>query len=330
MEQIYSPQRGSALYANLVNAPPTSLFHKIHRPFIEHPADLLYQELDDVADLFIRVADAAASGTADGSEEPMLVATDQLIRTVNELYEQLYVIIKCFAEPDADSEKMTLHDFLKARNPHVHQAFLSSTKAHHEQVRVPTNALKHRAARLAPISLTNHNGVLVSGFYVRTMTGPENQRGPDPQVHARYRSTVHTAFSYNHFLLRVAGMLYLFLDKLDRALFTRRALDRVPLPPLEKILKKAAEIQAEFFPDEYDKATARISATEGRISIRYPQLPRIRTGEVPDHIVSVNAKIGNAGRATSHVHALFPYLQLTRRGEVLSGLLPDPRRRPRP
>lgn len=330
MEQIYSPQRGNALYANLVNAPPMLLFHEAHRPFIEHPADLLHQELDDIANLFVQVADAVTTGPADGFEAPVLAETEQLIRTVNELYEQLHVIIKCFSAPDADSEKMTLHDFLKTRNPHVHQAFLSSTKAHHEQVRIPANALKHRAARLAPISITNHNGVLVTGFYVRTMTGPEDQRGPDPKVHARYRGTVYTAFSYNHFLLRIAGMLYLFLDKLDRALFKQRSPARVPLPPLERVLRRASEIRVEFFPDEYDQATARISATEGRISIRYPQLPRIRPGEAPDHIMSVNARIGNVGRPVSQVHALIPYLQLTRRGEVLPGLLPDPRRRPRP
>jgi len=330
MEQKYSPQRGSALFANLTNAADEALFHQIHRPPIEHPADLLYQELEDVAKLYVEAADSAATSDPDSFESPALAATDLLIRTVNEFYEQLHVIIKCFSAPDENSEKKTLHDFLRSRNPRAHQSFMSSTKAHHEPVRLAANALKHRAARLAPIGLTNHNSVLVAGFYVRTTTGPEDQRGPDPEVHKRYRGTVHTAFSFNHFLLRVAGMIFLCLDRLDQALFNERSTARTPLPPLERVLRRASKIQAEFFPDEYDRPTARISSTETCILVRYPQLPRIRNGEFPDRMARATLQIRSTGRAKASMHSVLPYLQLMHTDKVLEGLLPEPRRRPRP
>jgi hypothetical protein len=127
-----------------------------------------------------------------------------------------------------------------------------------------------------------------------------------------YRSKVNTGISFNHFLLNVLGRVFSYMERLDAALFAASSPEADgQLASLDRLVAIAQTIEHEFFPDEYRKPFAELTAKRETKVVTFPYRYRLARGENPDKIQSVNSH-GFINPRTSRSHQMFPYLQLTR------------------
>ncbi|QQP97956.1 hypothetical protein [Lysobacter enzymogenes] len=305
-EYRYTSGQDVKLYRHLVAASENSLFHERHSKKVRHPADILSEEASDISRRFLAFQDTLRLhyGHMECAD-----ATSKLVTRLDEFYEQLVVIFKCLTPPPV-TESGRLEDALLAANRDKWMAFYGRTKSLHDPIRLAANALKHKGAKIAFARAVNHRGAEVLGFYISHIVGADDLRGPDPEVHPKYRGVVNTAFSYNNFLRAAAGRIFIYMDALDKALFKKGD----PIVPssmgfLDGLVNVASSLPGHFFPDEYAKPYTEIKKKgqlhEVKTSCRY----KCEKGENPDHIQTVG--VGAAlNQRTSTSNSFLPYLQL--------------------
>ena len=304
----YEAQLGPNLYRHLLGAPESSLFHEKHINRTRHPADILREDLESLSRPFQKLANM---GQAKISDDERAELTKNTILRLDEFYEQLQVIIKCFTPPSSFQEKGRLDDALRAGNKKAWDCFYGRTKDIHDPIRVAANALKHSGARVMFIQITNHLNVEVNGFYLSKLIGEDDQRGPDPKIHKKYRGKINTAFSFNHFLLNVVGRVHCYMHALDKALFEKSAASPAShLSIFDALIVSGSNLSLDFFPDEYANPYTEIEIN-GRFYIaKFPCRYKCRANENPDKISSVSIPI-NVNPRTNASNFMMPYLQLT-------------------
>lgn len=307
----YVSLKGHRLYRRLAAVPSAALFHEQHVPALAHPADLLLEKLAELTDLFVRLAKDIQ---ADESEERWADLTKALVLSVNEFYDQLFLIIKCLTPPGplVGQRQADVLTFLREANGAALNRFYAPTKGEHSLIRDIANVLKHQPASIATFDLVNHRGVTVKGFIVQAVIGPDDLRGPHRAIHSMYRVKVNTGISFNHLLLNIVGRVFSYMQRLDDALFTASAPEAEQrLPSLAQLATAAQAIATEFFPDEYQKPFAQISVQRETTMVKFPARYRLARGENPDRIYSVRTP-GVVNSRTFRSHQALPYLQLTR------------------
>lgn len=305
----HEAELGPNLYRHLLGAPESRLFHEKHINQTRHPADILREDLETLSRPFQRLANMAEQANISTDERAEL--TKNTILGLDEFYEQFQVIIKCFTPPSSFQEKGRLDDALRSGNKQAWDCFYGRTKNIHEPIRVAANVLKHAGAKVMFIHVTNHLNIEVNGFYLSKLIGEDDQRGPDPKVHEKYRGKINTAFSFNHFLLNVIGRVHCYMHALDKALFDKSAMSPAsPLPTFDALVVSGSHLTRDFFPDEYAKPYSKIEKS-GRFYItEFPFRYKCRTNENPDNIRNVRMPI-NVNPRTSASNFMMPYLQLT-------------------
>ncbi len=304
----HEAELGPKLYRHLLGAPESRLFHEKHINQTRHPADILREDLEALSTPFQKLANM---GQANFSDDERAELTKNTILKLDEFHEQLQVIIKCFTPPSSFQDKGRLDDALRSGNKQAWDCFYGRTKNIHEPIRVAANALKHAGARVMSIQVTSHLNVEVNGFYLSKLIGENDQRGPDPKIHGKYRGKINTAFSFNHFLLNVVGRVHSYMDALDKALFEKSAPSPAsPLSLFDALVVSGANLSRDFFPDEYAKPYTKIEIS-GRFYIAdFPSRYKCRANENPDNIRSVSIPM-NVNPRTSTSNFIMPYLQLT-------------------
>lgn len=305
----YNSVRGPKLYRHLIGTPASSLFHEKHANKTRHPADILREELQAISGKFNAIVEISRNGT---KGEDSAEKIKSFITKIDEFYEQLQVIIKCFTPPDHFEEKGRLDDALRAANRSTWQNFSGRTKNLHEPIRLAANALKHAGAKPVFVTVRNHRNVEVNGFYVSRVLGGNDQRGADPKIHKKYRGKINTAFSFNHLLSSTSGRIHCYLDALDKSIFKKKDPDPASqLIALDKLTETAAILAEDFFPDEYLNPYSKIKKDKNTYFVEFPYRYRIKPGENPDLIFEVKSKI-EINQRTSSSNSFLPYLQLTR------------------
>lgn len=307
----YVPQNGHKLYNHLAALPAGLLFHEKHGDPLAHPAEILAEKLGEVVDRFV---DLARSLGADGSELQRPELTKGLVHSLNEFYDQTFVIMKCVTAPVGASgaQQADILSFLRAANGAALGKFYGSTKREHSLIREMANVLKHQHSTIELLEVVNHHGVAVPGFTVQTVIGANDLRGPSRAIHAMYRRKVHTAFSFNHFLLNVLGRVFSYMERLDTALFAAGSNEqRHRLSALDRLISAAEPLKTEFYPDEYARPFAQLTTSRDTRVVTFPMRYRLVKGEEPDRILEVRSS-GAFSQRTSRSHQAMPYLQLTR------------------
>jgi len=303
-------QNKLSLYNNLVNADPERLYHEQHKYILAHPADILNDALKLLVDTHEKAFVSRDDDTPQFVSEP--VHLKQLIYSIDEFHDALALIIKCFTPPsETDNQNAIL--WLKEQKSNIHSSLLGATNLLHEDFKKMANRLKHDHAKIALTKLTNHNNVEVSGFYIQVAVGAENQLGPAPDIHKKYKSTVSTAFSLNHLLLRSIGFVLSCLTELNKSLFPKHLTSNNTTQHNSShffsLLKIGSKISPDFFPDEYLRSYAKIKTDNSTITIDFPFRYKKRAGENFDKIISYCSPIAINIR-TSSSNAVIPYLPL--------------------
>lgn len=307
------------LYSNLVNADSSVLYHEKHQNILPHPADILTEKLQKLTKAHKKILELSDTDIPHFVESLDHVA--QLIFSVDEFYDSLPLIIKCFTPPNGADNK-DVPRWLKHQKSKPYSRLLDGVSFFHNDFKNIANKLKHDHAEIAKTTLTNHHNIKVHGFYIRVATGENDQRGPAPEIHKKYKGTVNTAFSYNHFMLRSIGHIFNCIDNLNKALFSnQKTVKDHSESSLFSLLVTGSSVTHEFFPDEYSRPYANIKENHDKLEIEFPFRYRKKTNEHFDRIRSVNSPISVNGRTNSS-HALLPYLQLIY-PETLTSRRPD-------
>ena len=310
-EYKYVSQNGHNLYRHLAAVPASGLFHECHSAPLAHPADLLSEKLAEVVELYVRTVNEVAGS---GASAQLADLTKAMVLSVNEFYDQLFLIIHCLTppRPSTGQRQADVLSQLRESSGGVLNKFYGSTKAFHTYIRDIANVLKHQPSSIAFFQLVNHRGVVVRGFNVQVVIGPDDLRGPSRTIHPMYRVKVNTGISFNHFLLNILGRVFCYLERLDAALFNSKSPEVARrLPDLDRLVDSAQTIKHEFFPDEYRKPFAQLETRRETKVVTFPARYRLDSKENPDRIQSVDFS-GFVNQRTWRSHQVIPYLQLTR------------------
>ena len=310
-EYKYVPQNGHNLYRHLAAVPNSALFHERHSAPLAHPADLLSEKLAEVVDLYVRMANDVRGSEVSAQRADL---TKALVLSVNEFYDQLFLIIKCLTPPGllSGQRQTDVLSQLRESNGPVLRNFYAPTNGEHTLIRDIANVLKHQPSSIVLLQLVNHRGVAVQGFAVQVVIGPDDLRGPSRAIHPMYKVKVNTGISFNHFLLNVLGRVFSYMERLDAALFTATSPEvNRRLADLDRLIDAAQAIESEFFPDEYKKPYAHLATRRETKVVTFPARYRLARNENPDRIQSVSGP-GFVNQRTWRSHQVVPYLQLTR------------------
>lgn len=316
-EYKYAPSNGSSLYNHLASAEASELFHEKHSKPMAHPSDIYSEKLEQVVDLYARLVKKFTQSDEDNECCELI---KNLIEATNEFYDLHFSIIKCFTQSSIDDDdnsetQLKIINFLKKSNKEVFNKFYAPTKGEHTLVRDIANALKHQHSKIMLIDLHNFNGKKVYGFFIQTIVGTNDLRGPSREIHKMYKEQINTAFSFNHFLLNILGRIMCYSEKLDKALFSSRTSTntkkKIPSNILDKLMVSASSLQEEFFPDEYHRPFAKIKNLRDSYIITFPARYKINKKNTnTDFITNVKMHIP-INQRTSESHQFLPYLQLT-------------------
>lgn len=310
-EYKYVPKNGHKLYRHLLAVPNSDLFHELHSTPLAHPADIFYEKITEVVDLYVRLVKDVSESKTDSQRADF---TKDLVHSINEFYDQLFLVIKCLTPPKqtVGQKQADVLNQLRESNGLVLRNFYAPTKGEHNLIRNISNILKHQASSINLLTLVNHKGATVSGFTVQVVIGSDDLRGPSRTIHPMYREKINTGISFNHFLLNVLGRVFSYMERLDTALFTPASPEAdCRLPILDRLITTAETIESEFFPDEYKKPFAQLTTRRETKIVAFPYRYRLARNENPDHIQSVKIP-GVFNQRTSKSHQLLPYFQLTR------------------
>lgn len=219
-------------------------------------------------------------------------------------------IIKRLTSPQGEDNK-DITIWLKAIRSQVYTEFSGRTKAAHKIFRDISNKIKHGHVSIKTLTVENHSREDVRGFYVCSIIGDNDLRGPDNDIHKPYYGCA-TAFSYNHFILYSIGCIFEYTNHLNKILFKKQSTSKRINNDITKILL-CQNLQHAFFPDEYSKPYAFIKEQkDGRIILKYPHRYKPTKKEVFQNIYSVKSAM-DFNQRTCSSHAKLPYLQLTRK-----------------
>lgn len=308
MPEIYLTSKGIPLYGNLLELKPDQLFHEKHINKLAHPADILSDKLSSLNRKLKSMVDHL-------HDEPIrdekISSISNYILEIDSFYDSLFLIIKCLTEPKGiDNQDVTI--WLKSIKSQHYNYFIGATKKNHELFRNISNKIKHDHVGISTLTIHNHKNIEVHGFYIRSITGENDQRGPDPKIHPSYEGCA-TAFSYNHFILHSVGCIFHYLEYLNKSFFKAKPKNEYKESNSLDIVSSCENIADSFFPDEYSKPYAFIKRqNNGRILINYPYRYKSSKKEMFQKIHGVNGYL-EFNQRTSSSHAILPYLPLIKR-----------------
>jgi len=307
MFEIYLTKNGIPLYGNLLELEPDQLFHEKHSNKLAHPADILS---DKLSNLNGRLKTMVHHQHDEPISDNKTSSISDYILEINSFYDSLFLIIKCLTKPDG-TDNQDVKIWLKSIKAQSYTDFVSSTNKNHNLFRNISNKVKHGHVGISTLTVYNHKNIMVHGFYIRSITGENDQRGPDPEIHMPYKGC-KTAFSYNHFILHSVGCIFYYLHHLNKILFKTKPKNDHKEESALNIVATCEHIAHAFFPDEYSRPYAFVKRQDdGRILFKYPYRYS-GNKELFQNIHRVNAYLAFNQR-TGSSNGIMPYLPLINR-----------------
>ncbi|MER0170686.1 MAG: hypothetical protein DU489_08805 [Nitrosomonas sp.] len=307
----FSEKNAFPLLKNLLDADPSRLFHEQHEIKQAHPADILTEKLNRINAKFQTFWKNRSLETqcGDSKNDPKIESISDYILELDSFYDSLFLIIKCFEFPQGQDNKDAIK-WLQGKKSNIYHNFLGSTKQSQKLFRDIANKLKHDHVSISILTVHNHKNIPVDGFYIQSIVGPNDQRGPDPDIHKPYKRSA-TAMSYNHFALHSIGCLFLHLDKLNKSLFPKNSSNIFEQSAAARgIIFTCEFIEHDFYPDEYEKPFIGIKRVDAdKVSLIYPHRYKKSANEFFDKINRVNAP-RKFNQRTDSSNGIIPYLPL--------------------
>jgi hypothetical protein len=253
------------IYCNLVLLPDDKVFSAQHKNKFRHPADIFLRRFKEIVNSLNELK-SFLNGNRD--YEKLERALKQYLHSLDTFYDNLFNIIVCLKPPSNGNMNNALQ-WLKENGYKEGKKLRECTLTHHRLISSIVNKIKHDDPEINPISLTWDNGVEVTGFFIGSIVDGE-YIGPDPHIHKPYKG-LSTAFSFNHFILKTIGLVYLYSYELNRIIFDKKKTycDKKN-DEFYRLAEFALQIKPYFFPDEYDVPAAKLKKTDNKILIKYP------------------------------------------------------------
>lgn len=253
------------LINNLYSLPDEDSYYKKYK--IRFPVDLINDKMKKVnlsLDELLSIKDNMEYD--DGKNEKIIF---DYIKYLDDLNDSLLLTIKALTPyPNNHTDIKEVDKWLKQYSADNYTKFKDATFSDNEFIRVSSNSIKHDDVRITSMSLKNHNNKKVYGFYISDILDENQLSGPKPEIHKTYKNTT-TAFSFNHFLLRTAGVVALNFYWLNKITFNKIKSKPHNDNTISSFFKKLMNINHEFFPDEYNTKYAKIVKNEKHITIMY-------------------------------------------------------------
>jgi len=307
MFEIYLGKNGIPLYGNLLELKPDQVFHEKHTNKLAHPADILS---DKLGNLNRRLKSMVDHQYDEPISDYKTTSISNYILEIDAFYDSLFLIIKCLTKPEGiDNQDVTI--WLKSIKSQIYTSFVGATNQNHKLFRDMSNKIKHDHVNISTLTIHNHKNIMVPGFFIQSITGENDQRGPDPKIHTPYNGS-KTAFSYNHFILHGTGCIFYNLYHLNKIFFnTKTKADHREYNALY-IAEICEKIGHDFFPDEYSRPYAFVKRqTDGRILFKYPYRYKNRKEQF-QNIHQVSGHL-NFNQRTGSSHGILPYFPLLKR-----------------
>ena len=292
------------LLNNLHNLTEEKSYYKKHR--IRFPADLLNEKIKKVnlslTELLSKID--IYEGFDNGEFEKTIF---DYVKYLDDLNDSLLQIMKALTPFKNDYEDIKDVDkWLKEYNSEKYTMFKDATFADNDFIRISSNNIKHGNVRITTLELVNHKYKKVRGFYFSDILDENELFGPKPEIHKHYKNTM-TAFSFNHFLLRTAGVVALNFYWLNKIIFKKEKakINNDHNCIMHSFFSKFKDIEEEFFPDEYRVKYAKIVQNHTHITIMYQ---RYLKNEKFDDIKSIMPTFKFNGNKKSNEK--IPYLSL--------------------
>ncbi len=302
MQLNIKPNQSIKLINNLYHLPDDKLFYKQYK--IRFPSELILDKMKKVnlsLDDVFTIKDN--SDYDDGKKEKIMF---DYIKYLDDLNDSLLLTIKAltpFPQNHQDDREVT--KWLKKYNSEHYTQFKDATFSDNEFIRLSSNNIKHDDVRITFMSLNNFNNKKVYGFYICDIIDENELSGPKPEIHKPYKNAT-TAYSFNHFLLRSAGIVFLNFYWLNKIIFQKTKNKPYRDNTIYYFFNKLSEIEHEFFPDEYKIKYAKIIKNEKNITVMYEKF----IGNHPvDNINNINWTLKFNGRDNKSNEKL-PYLSL--------------------
>jgi hypothetical protein len=311
MIEFYFAKNGIPLYGNLLQLPPEQLFHEKHANKLAHPADILSDKLGGLNKKLNAIVNH--QGDEPVSDDKTTSISNYILE-LDSFYDSLFLIIKCLTKPEEiDNQDVTI--WLKSINSQNYTNFVAATRQNHNLFRDMSNKIKHDHVGISILTVHNHKNIMVHGFYIRSITGENDQRGPDSKIHTPYKGykSCKTAFSYNHFILNSVGCVFYYLHHLNKILFKTKPIGDYQENNVLDIITTCENIPHNFFPDEYSKPYAFVKRQDdNRILFKYPYRYKNNKKELFQEIYGVNGYL-EFNQRTGSSHGIIPYLPLIKR-----------------
>ncbi|ELU2537229.1 hypothetical protein QPI26_004228 [Vibrio vulnificus] len=298
MELRVSHKTGLKLYSNLISI--DTVYHEELR--IKHPADILKNSIEKLEFALNEFIDGRSRHVLDESKERSI---RNYICELDSFYDRLLLVMKALTKPSHEDNK-NADIWLKENNSEKYTLFKDSVSQTHKMIRDISNVIKHDAHSVGYLTVTDHEGKLVDGFYFSNVVGEKELLGPCPRIHEEYRGA-STAISYDFFLRYSLGFVVSCLYQVNRIFFKGSKPKPMVFQSFIQYVEKHLEVGTHMFPNEYGRAVAYLSQDKMCVVVKYPY--REKKSDDVDRILSVQPFF-RFNQRTNSANDKFPYFQL--------------------
>lgn len=302
MELTIKTNSGLRLYSNLLNLDNDNPHYLNHK--MKHPADILHSAAEKITRALTKFTTSIPLHELDTDSEKEKSIFDYVL-ALDHFYDQLLLIIKALSKASEKNNKdVTI--WLKENNPEAYGKFKDATTKPHNIIRKIANKIKHDTVEVSYLTVGDHKGREIKGFYFSTIVGPDELCGPDPEIHLEYKGGA-TAFSYDYFQRYTAGYVATCLYHLNKIFFSGKNQKQIENEVLCDYFSKKSTSGKLILPNEYQLDLAFISLEQNTIKIKYPAKEEKDVNS--DKITSISPlfKINKRTRSSRNQ---YPYYQL--------------------
>ena len=265
MQLNIRPNKNIKLLQNLYYLSEEESFYKKYK--VRFPAELIIDKMLMVNLALDEVLNIKDNMDCDDQKRAKIIF--DYIKYLDDLNDALLLTIKALTPyPEKQNDEKEVDKWLKKYNANSYTKFKDATFSDNDFIRVSSNNIKHDDVRVNFMSLINHNQKNVYGFYLSDILDEYESSGPKPEIHKPYKNTT-TAFSFNHFLLRTAGVVALNFYWLNKIIFNKTKKKPHSDNTILSFFSKLKGIEHEFFPDEYNVKYAHIQNNKEFITVLY-------------------------------------------------------------
>lgn len=206
------------------------------------------------------------------------------IKMIDELNDTYLLVIKSMTPYKYDYKNhKDVNEWLKVNEVENYKKYKDATFTENSYIRLLGDFVKHDDVRVAFLLMNNYKNNKVFGFYLYDVLDENELHGPNPKIHQEYKKS-STAFSFNHFILKTLGIVAYNLFWLNKIIFQKEKSKPFRDNTLYGLFKKVADLNTDFFPDEYQKKYLWIVKNKDFLTLKYQKYIGKENFDIIDNI----------------------------------------------